>query len=74
MARYEHLPIYKSALDLCVHFEKLVADRGQVSHFPSRCCRSNAVIASLLREAMCFDQLPKSKFVSAASSSGKWET
>jgi len=25
MARYEHLPIYKSALDLCVHFEKLVA-------------------------------------------------
>lgn len=25
MARYEHLPIYKSALDLTVHFEKLVA-------------------------------------------------
>jgi len=25
MARYEHLPIYKSALDLCVHFKKLVA-------------------------------------------------
>jgi hypothetical protein len=25
MARYEHLPIYKSALDLAVHFEKLVA-------------------------------------------------
>jgi len=25
MARYEHLPIYKAALDLTVHFEKLVA-------------------------------------------------
>ena len=25
MARYEHLPIYKAALDLAVHFEKLVA-------------------------------------------------
>ncbi|MCX7211661.1 MAG: hypothetical protein NTW53_03045 [Burkholderiales bacterium] len=25
MARYEHLPIYKSALDTTVHFERLVA-------------------------------------------------
>ena len=25
MARYEHLPIYKAALDMPVHFEKLVA-------------------------------------------------
>ena len=25
MARCEHLPIYKSALDMTVHFEKLVA-------------------------------------------------
>ncbi|MDC8771789.1 hypothetical protein [Roseateles albus] len=25
MARYEHLPIYKAALDLTVHVEKLVA-------------------------------------------------
>ena len=25
MARYEHLPIYKSALDLTVHMEKVVA-------------------------------------------------
>ena len=25
MARHEHLPIYKAALDLTVHFEKLVA-------------------------------------------------
>jgi hypothetical protein len=25
MARQEHLPIYKAALDMTVHFEKLVA-------------------------------------------------
>ncbi len=25
MARYEHLPIYKQAMDIAVHFEKLVA-------------------------------------------------
>jgi hypothetical protein len=25
MARYEHLPIYKHALDVAVHFEKVVA-------------------------------------------------
>jgi hypothetical protein len=25
MARYEHLPIYKQALDVAVHFEKVVA-------------------------------------------------
>ena len=25
MARYEHLPIYKAALDMTVHFERPVA-------------------------------------------------
>jgi hypothetical protein len=25
VARYEHLPIYKAALDAAVHFEKVVA-------------------------------------------------
>ncbi|MES9905746.1 MAG: four helix bundle protein [Sedimenticola sp.] len=25
MARYEHLPIYKAAMDLAIHFEKVVA-------------------------------------------------
>lgn len=25
MARYQHLPIYKAALDMAVHFERMVA-------------------------------------------------
>lgn len=25
MARYEHLPIYKAALDMALHFERVVA-------------------------------------------------
>ena len=29
MARHEHLPIYKAALDMTVHFEKLVASFSQ---------------------------------------------
>lgn len=31
MVRYEHLPIYKAALDVKVHFERVVAglSRGQ---------------------------------------------
>ncbi len=26
MARYEHLPIYRDALNLAVHFEKIIAN------------------------------------------------
>ena len=31
MARYEHLPIYKQAMDVAVHFEKLVAGFCELS-------------------------------------------
>jgi hypothetical protein len=30
MARHEHLPIYKAALDMTVHFEKLVAGFSRI--------------------------------------------
>jgi hypothetical protein len=36
MARYEHLPIYKQALDVAVHFEKVVAA------LPKRCLDTQA--------------------------------
>lgn len=33
MARYEHLPIYKSALDLCVYFEKIVKNFSKYNKY-----------------------------------------
>ena len=41
MARYEHLPIYKQALEAAVHSEKVVADFAVQR--ASRC--SSAVVA-----------------------------
>lgn len=34
MARYEHLPIYKAALDLTVHLEKVVAGFSRYHKYP----------------------------------------
>ena len=45
MARYEHLPIYKAALDLTVHFEKVVAGFSRYHKYtptPTRPARDNA--------------------------------
>lgn len=63
MARYEHLPIYKSALDLTVHFEKLVAGFSRYHKYTlgtelregsravlSRCCAPTR-LATRLRAA-----------------------
>ena len=33
MAHHEHLPIYKAALDMTVHFENLVAGLGRYHKF-----------------------------------------
>ena len=30
MARYEHLPIYRQALDVAVHFDKVVVGKEEV--------------------------------------------
>ncbi len=50
MARYEHLPIYKQALDAAVHFEQVVAGVSRYHKYTlgteirnqSRCCWSCA--------------------------------
>lgn len=36
LARYEHLPICKAALDAAVHFEQVESNRGQTLRFPVR--------------------------------------
>jgi hypothetical protein len=35
VARYEHLPIYKQAMDVAVHYEKVVAGFSRYHKFPS---------------------------------------
>ena len=42
MARYEHLPIYQAALDLTVHFEKVVAGFSRYHKFLKGCRRPPA--------------------------------
>jgi hypothetical protein len=52
MARYEHLPIYKSALDLTVHLEKLVAGFSRYHKYTLGTElreRSRAVLMQVLR-------------------------
>ena len=47
MARYEHLPIYKAALDLCLHFEKLVRGLARYDKYTL-----GADLRNLSREAL----------------------
>lgn len=52
MARYEHLPIYKAALDLTVHLEKLVAGFSRYHKYTlgtEMRERSRAVLMQVLR-------------------------
>jgi len=57
-ARYEHLPICKSALDLCVHFEKPVAGFSRYHKYTLgnelRAC-SRAVLMQVLRANQASD-------------------
>lgn len=43
MARYEHLPIYKKALDVAVHFDKVVAGRWVFTFDEYRCCARSPI-------------------------------
>ena len=49
MARYEHLPIYKAALDLTVHLEKLVAGFSRYHKYTLGTGMRNASRAVLLQ-------------------------
>jgi hypothetical protein len=53
MARYEHLPIYKSALDMTVHFERLVAGFSRYHKYTTlgtELCEANrAVLMQVVR-------------------------
>ncbi len=61
MARYEHLPIYKQAMDVAVHFEKVVAGFSRYHKYTlgaelrnqSRAVVALAVASQMRRTSLC---------------------
>ena len=61
MARYEHLPIYKKALDVAVHFEKVVAGFSRYHKYTLGSelrNQSRAVVSAIVRANSQADKLP----------------
>ncbi len=61
MARYEHLPIYKKALDVAVHFEKLVAGFSRYHKYTlggELRNQSRAVVSAIVKANSQADKLP----------------
>ncbi len=61
MARYEHLPIYKQALDVAVHFEKVVAGFSRYHKYTLGTelrNQSRAVVALIMKANAARDKQP----------------
>jgi len=61
MARYEHLPIYKKALDVAVHFEKVVAGFSRYHKYTLGSelrNQSRAVVSAIVKANSEGDKLP----------------
>lgn len=62
MARYEHLPIYKQALDVAVHFEKVVAGFARYHKYTLGTelrNTSRAVVALIVKANAAHDKPPE---------------
>jgi len=62
MARYEHLPIYKAALDAAVHFEKVVAGFSRYHKYTLGTelrNASRAVVEQVIRANSARERLPE---------------
>lgn len=62
MARYEHLPIYKAALDAAVHFEKVVAGFSRYHKYTLGTELRNAsrwVVEQVIRTNTARNRLPE---------------
>ncbi|NWH05295.1 four helix bundle protein [Desulfobacter latus] len=62
MARYEHLPIYKQAFDMAVHFEKVVAGFLRYHKYTLGTQlrgRSRAVVLKIIQANACWDKTPQ---------------
>ena len=61
MARYEHLPIYKNALDVGVHFEKVVAGFSRHHNYTLGSelrNQSRAVVSAIVKANSAAEKLP----------------
>jgi hypothetical protein len=61
MARYEHLPIYKKAFDLAVHFEKVVAGFSRYHKYTLGTelrNRSREIVLAIIRANSSRDKAP----------------
>lgn len=62
MARYEHLPIYKQAMDIAVHFEKLVAGFSRYHKYTLGSelrNKSREIVALIVRANAAHDKQPE---------------
>jgi len=61
MARYEHLPIYKKAFDLTIHFEKVVAGFSRYHKYTLGTelrNRSREIVLTIIRANSSPDKTP----------------
>ena len=61
MARYEHLPIYRDALNLAVHFEKIVASFSRYHKYTLGSELRNASRAEICSCNFCIPYIPVDK-------------
>ena len=62
MARYEHLPIYKQAMDVAVHFEKVVAGFSRYHKYTLGTelrNQSRAVVAQIMKANAARNKRPQ---------------
>jgi hypothetical protein len=61
VARYEHLPIYRDALELAVHFEKIVASFSRYHKYTLGSELRNASRAEICSCNFCIHYIPVDK-------------
>ncbi len=62
MARYEHLPIYKQAMDVAVHFEKIVAGFSRYHKYTLGAelrNQSRGIVSTIIQANSSRDKAPK---------------